>query len=189
MGLGIPRTFLAKLARELPARNIAHPTGDPNARPYLRRYYLCTILGIRVYLHHFIDSDPDGLHNHPWLTGGSILLAGFYHEQRRWCFIKPRLIRFINFVGGDDLHRVIIPVELCAVSVNLDGYRYEYVVDKPHLGVWTLFWHSEKVMPWGTLKDKGAFTQYVSEEPEYKMKKGHSTWHLTAPKGKDLFKS
>lgn len=185
----IPRRLLEKLANELPARNIAHPTGSPNARPYLRRYYLCTLFGIRCYLHHFVDSDPDGLHNHPWRFGGSIILNEWYFEERRWCLgLHARIIRFFNVVNGDTFHRVIIPSSLKAVVFDLDGGGYHnFRVGKPHLGVWTLFFHTALVMPWATVKDKGAFKQYHEETGTHPREDGHSTWWKTAPKGKELF--
>lgn len=180
----IPRALLQKLAANLPARDIRH-----NGRPYLRRFYVGTIFGIRIYLHHFVDSDPDGLHNHPWMYGGSIILAGWYYEERRFCpGCNARSIHCINFVGGDVLHRVVLPSHLNAVVVDLDaGGFHNWRVSFPYLGVWTLFWHTKKVMSWGTLKDKGTFTQYVEEYPSHTQTKGHSDWHKTAPKGKQLF--
>ena len=47
------------------------------------RAYLCTIFGWRLYLHHYLRSDPDerGLHNHP-AKNWSMILAGGYDEER-----------------------------------------------------------------------------------------------------------
>lgn len=184
----IPLVLLQKLAANLPARNIKH-----EGRPYLRRYYLGTAFGIRFYIHHFVDSDPDGLHNHPWLHGGSILLNEWYWEERRWCMAhNARKIRFFNLVGGDDLHRVVVPEHLRAVEnfVDLDcggWHNHQWIVTKPWLGVWTLFWHSKKVMPWATIKNKGSFKQYYEEDPQHSMTNGHSDWWKTAPLGKEVF--
>lgn len=182
----IPRRLIAKLAENLPARNIKHPTGDPDGRPYLRRYYVGTLLGIRFYIHHFVDSDPDGLHNHPWRYGGSLVLADYYFEERRHCLgHNARRIRFINFVNGDTLHRVIVPDELKAVY-NIH-YEWQVFTDAWRLGVWTLFWHTRKVMPWATIKDKGTFKQYYEEQPSFTLTAGHSDWWKKAAKGKYVF--
>lgn len=180
----IPRVLLRQLVANLPARNIKH-----NDRPYLRRFYVGTFCGIRFYIHHFVGSDPDGLHNHPWKHGGSVILNGYYWEERRFCLAhNARKIRCINFVGGDDLHRVVVPDELDAVVFDLDGGGcHNYRVLFPNLGVWTLFWHSKKVMPWATIKDKGGFKQYYEEDPTHKMTDGHSDWYKTAQKGKQVF--
>lgn len=183
----VPRKILEALSRELPARDIRH-----DGRPYLRRYYLGTVLGIRFYLHHFVDSDPDGLHNHPWRFGGSIILNGFYFEERRFCLgTNARRISCINFVHGDTLHRVVIPRKLCAVFqdwVNWSLNNNEgWNVDRPNLGVWTLFWHTPLKMTWNTFVNKGVFTQVVEHLPNHPREEGHSAWYRTAPKGKELF--
>lgn len=95
-------------------------------RPYLERYYLATFWGRRYYLHRFVDSDPKGLHDHPWENAWSIVLSGSYIEERR---SGPRKIRWFNRLTGDSFHRV--------------------VVDKD---CWTLFSHSvDRVKPWGVI--------------------------------------
>lgn len=174
------RVIVEKISRELPARNIEH-----NGRPYLRRFHLGTIFGVRFYLHHFIDSDPDGLHNHPWRFGGSFVLVGHYYEERRFCMgVNARRINLINIINGDTLHRVVIPRALKAVA---PGFFWHWVVF-PKKGVWTLFWHTTPRMMWATLKDKGTFTQYLPHAPNFPRDEGgHSTWWKSAPKGKELF--
>lgn len=129
------------------------------------------MFGIRVYLHHFVDSDPDGIHNHPARFSFSVLLSGIYQEERRWCRSpNQRTIRWFNLLTSDSMHRVLL---------FRDG------AGNP-LTVWSLFFHSPKVMTWGTLKDKGAFTQYVEEFPTHELVEGHSNWHLKAKKGWEL---
>lgn len=163
--------ILQRFALKLPLRIIDH-----DGKPYLRRYHLGTIplLNIRVYLHHFVDSDPVGLHNHPFKWSSSILLSRSYQEERRWCKIpNQRTVRFINVLTSDSMHRVLL---------FSDG------AGNP-IPVWTLFAHSAKVMTWGTLKDKGSFTQYVEELPEHKLVNGHSNWWVNAPKGWELLDS
>lgn len=197
MSLNLPRRWLEKLANKLPARDIRHPAGSNNARPYLRRFYLGTVCGIRFYLHHFVDSDPDGLHNHPWRFGGSILLAGVYREERRFCRgDMARKVNLVNWVHGDTLHRVVVPPELSGVVFDLDASGYHnYRVTKPWLGVWTLFWHTKKVMTWGTLhpmqddlsKKLGWSHVYSVEEPEYAITEGHSDWWKIAKTGREVF--
>lgn len=144
---------------------------DHEGHPYLRRYYIGTIFGVRVYLHHFVDSDPVGLHNHPFKFSFSFLLSGIYQEERRWCLApNPRTVRFLNVLGADSMHRIIL-------------FRDN---DNEPRTVWTLFFHTRKVMPWATIKDKGIYKQYYEEYPENEMKDGHSQWHLTAKYGRDL---
>lgn len=162
----ITHRILQRIALNLPLRIIDH-----DGHPYLRRYHIGTVFGIRIYLHHFVDSDPIGLHNHPFKSSLSILLSGSYQEERRWCKIPhQRNIRVFNFINSDTFHRVLI---------FRDGANNPCTV-------WTLFFHTPKVMTWGTLKDKGAFTQYVEEWPTHEMIDGHSDWHLTAKRGWQL---
>lgn len=148
--------LLERYAATLPIRVIYHEDSL-----YLKRYYVATIFGYwRVYLHHFVGSDPDGLHNHPWRYGISFILCGSYKEERRF---GTRHIRFCNIVNGDTLHRVIILHD----------------VDKHPC--WSLFIHSPRCMNWAFLRNKGIFTQYLNvghDDPG-----GHSQWHLKAPTG------
>lgn len=156
---------------ELPLRIIDHPVGS--GYEYLRRYHICTlpILGLRLYLHHFVNSDPVDLHNHPWRFGGSILLSGTYQEERRWCRIpRQRTIKWFNLVNADTFHRVLL---------------YSDGAGNP-LSVWTLFVHTRLLMPWGTLRNKGSFSQYYEEPQTHERYDGHSQWQRTAKRGKEL---
>lgn len=159
--------FLMWLTARLPVREIKH-----HGQPYLERYYVATLFGYwRAYLHRFVGSDPDGLHSHPWKWGLSIMLAGWYLEQRRF---GHRVVRWFSIVNGDTFHRVIKP----------EG-----------ADVWTLFIHSPRVMNWGFLR-KMRMPGFVSgaamspatvyEEVGDAEPKAHSNWHLKAPKGRDL---
>lgn len=121
-----------------------------DGRPYLERYYLFTLLGVRFYLHRFVGSDPArGLHDHPWPWAGSIVLSGWYWEELRGTEqhavtralaelhgttgIVRRRVRWFNWLTGDSFHRVVLP----------DG-------DRP---CWTLFFHrAAYTKPWGFLR-------------------------------------
>lgn len=53
-----------------------------NQRPYLERYYLFLKdrkrFPFNVFLHKFINSDPDDVHDHPWSYATLILKGGYY---------------------------------------------------------------------------------------------------------------
>ncbi len=161
------RRFLMWLSARLPVREIKH-----QGRPYLERYYVATLFGYwRVYLHHFVGSDPDGLHSHPWRWGATFVLAGWYLEQRRF---GHRVVRWFGIVNGDTFHRVLVPA---------------------HATVWTLFIHSPRVMNWGFLRplgfyDRGeirvvtAYDEVGEAEPT-----ALSGWWRKAPKGRDIRKA
>lgn len=137
---------------------------------------LCRRVRRRSYIHRFIASDPDGLHDHPWRYGLSIILSGYYFEERR-DGVHKRI--WGNVVNGDTFHRVIV---------------------WPWHEVWTLFAHTRRVKEWGMLRpaqlagdgvglseDKNCealvthlYVRQNDADP------GHSDWHLRAPKGRDI---
>lgn len=159
------RRFLLWLTGFLPARIISQ--GD---EPYLERYYVGTLFGWRFYLHQFVGDDPDrGPHDHPWSLAFSIVLAGWYIEERRGR--KPRPVRRFNWLTGDTFHRVILPSSV---------------------PVWTLFCHRVgDVKAWGFMREptgnvapKGTllFVPY-----QYKREGGKPVaWWRTAPKGREI---
>lgn len=154
------RRFLRWWSDRLPARAIKH-----QGERYLDRYYVTTLFGYwRVYLHHFVGPDPDGLHSHPWKWGLSIVLAGWYLEQRRF---GHRVVRWINVVNGDTFHRVIVP----ASSTT-----------------WSLFIHSPRVMNWGFLRERGTVMQpdMRYEEVGDAEPSALSGWWKKAPRGRDI---
>ncbi len=132
--------LLRRIARHLPARQICGPEGEP----YLIRYFVARIplLGIGIYLHRFVASDPDrGLHDHPWSWAFSYVLAGFYLERRLRASDMDsgamtivdgfrRAGRF-NFIRGDDFHRVLLPRNSEA---------------------WTIFIHGRRIKGWGFVR-------------------------------------
>jgi hypothetical protein len=181
------RGLLYWLTGFLPARYIYH-----EGSPYLERYYLMTIFKMRIYIHRFVDSDADGIHNHPFLHSFSFILAGWYWEDR-WTMKnkssyldaitsddireislpkKQRKIRLLNLIGPNDFHRVVLP------DNGLD--------------VWTMFTHTPRVRPWGILRPDDATNENSSlvfslksipEDPSF------SDWYKFAPNGKELRKT
>lgn len=143
------KQFLYWLAGQLPCKIISE-----DGTPYLERYYLFTVLGIRFYLHRFVGSDPArGLHDHPWPWAGSVVLAGHYIEERRGyeqnetAIVLSRFfgtegttrtrVRWFNWMTGDTFHRVVL-------DKGLDN------LEQP---CWTLFFHrAVNAKPWGFLR-------------------------------------
>ena len=125
--------------------------------PYLERYYLGTWVGVRCYLHRFVGSDPDrGLHDHPWSWAGSIVLAGFYQEQRDG---SVRNVQRFNWLRGSTFHRVLLPE-----SVN---------------EVWTFFFHrAQNTKSWGFRAPDAESVRIASGD-------NRRDWWLDAPRGAD----
>lgn len=148
----------------LPARIIS----DGEA-PYLERYYLFTLLGWRFYLHRFVGSDPDlGLHDHPWVRAFSIVLSGWYWEERR---SGRRKVRWFNALTGDTFHRVVLPVQYAS---------------EQEWPCWTLFFHrTGKAKEWGFLNAIDETGEIKIFEPYTYAREGRQTdWWLTAPPGR-----
>lgn len=182
------RRFLMWLSARLPAKQIGREA------PYVEWYHVWTFEGVRLrfaglvlqlplpafrmQLHRFLRSDPDGLHDHPWGWARSIVLSGWYQEERR---DRTRVRKAGNTYGmtGDTFHRVHLPL----------GSRE----------VWTLFFHGPYVKHWGFLQPvpraamsaelptwterRGGFWTYVSRPRHFAR---FDDWHKTAPKGREL---
>ena len=150
------------LQGKLPTRHISHM-----GQPYLERSYVGTLFGIRIYLHRFVACDEDGVHDHPFLWSGSLILAGWYYEDL-WVGRVKR--RWFNLIGPNKFHRVVLP---------------------EHTGkdVWTIFFHTARVKPWGFLRpvaqsSHGDAMAYIPQsEPD---DPAFSRWHESALSGAQL---
>ena len=172
-------------------------------RPYLERYYLFTILGVRFYLHRFVGSDPErGMHDHPWPWAASLVLSGSYLEERRGLErhaitqSMARLfgtegttrhhVRWFNWLLGDNFHRVV----LCKGTKRIlddDGNHIGYThYEKP---CWTLFCHrAVHSKPWGFLRPMEGHTAVMWVPHNYPgngAAGASGAWWETAPKGRN----
>ena len=157
--------FLYWLAGRLPARIISD-----GSVPYLERYYLFTILGWRFYLHRFVGSDPDrGLHDHPWTRAFSLVLHGWYYEERR---SGRRKVLWFNSLAGDTFHRVVLPC------------NYATEQEWP---CWTLFFHrAGSTKEWGFLNDCDGGKNKIFRHYLYTREGSQKGWWMKAPKGRDI---
>lgn len=134
--------------------------------PYLERYYLGQLGPVRLYIHRFVASDPAGLHDHPFRRALSIILAGWYFEDRGAQRVRRR---WFNLLGPDDFHRVVLP----------DNGR----------DVWTLFMHAPRTKAWGFLRParQGPHgPEFLYEPQSGPDDPAFSTWYKTAPTGAEL---
>jgi len=143
-----------------------------NGEPYLERYALLRLPGGRsLYLHRFLDSDPDrGLHNHPWTAALGLVLSGGYKELRLDKQAGNRVVveRMLqpgafNRIAGDDFHRIVLP----------EGHE-----------AWTLFMHTPKVKDWGFLTFGPDGDQVYKDHDEVANEGSHERWWRTAPRGR-----
>lgn len=98
---------------------------------YLGRFFLFRLhRRCGLLLHQFWSSDPEGVHDHPWPSGGIILWGGYWEElhdgTRHWR--GPGTIRWHR--PANELHRVIL-------KPGTEGK------------IWTLFWYGKRQRDWG----------------------------------------
>lgn len=128
-----------------------------NRDPYLERYYVFfkerVTFPYNVFLHKFLKSDPDDVHDHPWNYFTIILKGGYYEwvaqfneEGIKTCEVKhwrgPGSFRFGNTTT---FHRIEL---------------------KEGVTPWTLFFVGPKQREWGFLvKNKWIhYDQYLTEQ-------------------------
>jgi hypothetical protein len=117
-----------------------------NNDPYLERYYLFLKdrqrFPFNIFLHKFLKSDPDDVHDHPWPYFTIILQGGYYEwipvfgddgkkisEMAKW-----RGPGHFRFCSANSFHRI-----------ELD----------PSVTCWTLFMPGPQQRDWGFLTRRG----------------------------------
>jgi hypothetical protein len=130
--------MILKLLERLGRRRIV--MDRVNDEPYLERYYLFLKdrqrFPFNVFLHKFLKSDPDDLHDHPWPYATLILKGGYWEttpEGRFW-----RSPGHFRICKAKSLHRI-----------ELD----------PSVECWTVFMPGPKQREWGFIKN-GIWTQW-----------------------------
>lgn len=111
--------------------------GD-EGQPYLERYMVAR-WGKNgehtIFLHRFLDSDPDrGVHDHPW-DSKSLILAGGYNERR--------------LINENGIEKIIVR-DIKPLSINKIGKNdFHQIILKDKTPAWTLFYHGDRVKHWG----------------------------------------
>lgn len=152
------KKLLFWLSGYLPCRLISD-----GATPYLERYYIAQAFGWTFYLHRFVASDPGrDWHDHPWGRAVSLVLSGWYYDDRR---AGTKKVRWFNCLSGDTMHRIILPDTVPEA--------------------WTLFAHSKRVKEWGfcrplEIHESGTAMLWVPV-----LKHETASWWKTAPLGRE----
>ncbi len=99
--------------------------------PYLERYYLFLKdrknFPFNIFLHKFLKSDPDDLHDHPWSYRTLIIYGGYWEYTEQGKFWRgPFSYRYSS---AETFHRIELDAE------------------KPYC--WTLFIPGKRVRNWG----------------------------------------
>ncbi len=183
------RKFLYWLSGFLRVRFIRGKDDDIDTN-YLERYFVFSRLGITIYLHRFVGSDPDpGIHhNHPFAWSYTIGLAGWYEEERYtdlYVWSSPLLMDPIILTGKRPR---IVRSCMKAWRVRSICNAVHRVNLVPGSDCWTLFVHGPWCRPWGFVEydivaDRYHFKTYpgsIDKDPD------GDKWWLTAPRARNV---
>lgn len=116
--------------------------------PYMHRYYLLSTrwlapifpsLSYRLVLHNPVQSDEDGLHDHPWKWYSKILAGGYWEYTPEGKFWRgPNGWRKRT---ATDFHRLVLDPDKAPET-------------------WTLFIMGPKEKEWGFLSKDGTWVQW-----------------------------
>lgn len=106
-------------------------------KPYLERYYLFlkerNNFPFNIFLHKFLKSDSEELHDHPWNYRSLILWGGYWeHTPQGKIWRGPLSYKYYN---ASNLHRIEL--------------------DESYPQCWTLFIPGQRVREWGFMTDNG----------------------------------
>lgn len=150
--------MLLKLLDRLGRKRIIMDRVD--GEPYLERYYLFLRergrFPFNLFLHRFLKSDPDHVHDHPWPYATVILKGGYYEwipqfdsngklscEIRKW-----RGVGHARICSADSFHRI----ELA-----------------PGVDCWTLFMPGPHRREWGFL----VHNRWIQWQHYLQLRKSH----------------
>ena len=147
MILGLLYNVFSKVMDYFGRRRIIYDrVGD---EPYLERYYIFLKdrknFPFNIFLHRFLKSDPDDLHNHPWRWRTFILSGGYWEYTEFGKFWRAPLT--YRCAEPNTFHRIEL--------------------DKNVPYCWTLFIPSLNVQDWGFKTKNG----WVNHEKYFEMKK------------------
>ena len=110
--------------------------------PYLERYYLFLRererFPFNVFLHKFLKSDPDDVHDHPWPYATLILKGGYWEWVPVFNTLGQKISEIQHWRG---------PGHFRTCSAN-SFHRIEL---DPDITAWTLFMPGPKQRDWGFL--------------------------------------
>lgn len=140
--------MLLKLLERLDRKRIV--MDRVNDEPYLERYYLFLKdrkrFPFNVFLHKFLKSDPDDVHDHPW-PYFTLILRGGYWEWIPQFNSKGEKFGEISVWRGPGHFRI------CKAT------SYHRIELDPTVTCWTLFCPGPQQKDWGFLS-KGQWVQW-----------------------------
>lgn len=117
-----------------------------NNEPYLERYYLFLKdrkrFPFNVFLHKFLKSDPDDVHDHPWPYATVILKGGYWEWIPQFNSAGEKCNEIAKWRG---------PGHFRTCSAN----SYHRIELDPEIETWTLFMPGPQTRDWGFLTRRG----------------------------------
>lgn len=113
-----------------------------NDEPYLERYYVFLrdrkYFPFNIFIHKFLKSDPDHVHDHPWAYATLILRGGYYEWVAK---VNP---------AGEKIDEVRVwrgpgHFRICSAS------SYHRIELCPGIECWTMFMPGPQKRDWGFL--------------------------------------
>ena len=121
-----------------------------NNEPYLERYYVFLKdrdnFPFNIFLHKFLKSDPDDVHDHPWNYATFILKGGYWEWIPEFNKQGQKIAEIARWRG---------PGSFRTAKAN----SYHRIELDPDVETWTLFMPGRKKREWGFLT-KGAWVQW-----------------------------
>lgn len=115
-----------------------------SSEPYLERYYLFLKdrkrFPFNVFLHKFLKSDPDDVHDHPWPYATIILKGGYYEWVAKFNSLGEK-------IGEERMWRGPGHFRVCSAT------SYHRIELKAGTDCWTLFMPGPQRREWGFLVD------------------------------------
>ncbi len=121
-----------------------------NDEPYLERYYVFlkerSKFPFNVFLHKFLKSDPDDVHDHPWPYATLILKGGYYEWIPQFNSQGEKIGEIATWRGAGHFR-------------TNSASSYHRIELDPSVTCWTLFMPGPKQREWG-FWSKGRWVQW-----------------------------
>ena len=112
--------------------------------PYLERYYLFLKdrkkFPFNIFIHKFLKSDPDDVHDHPWPYATLILKGGYWEWIPQFNSQGKKINELAKWRGPGHFR-------ICKAT------SYHRIELDPNITAWTLFMPGPQKREWGFLKN------------------------------------
>jgi len=128
--------------------------------PYLERYYVFLRdrkwFPFNVFIHRFLKSDPDDVHDHPWPYATLILKGGYYEWVPVFNSNNEKIAEMVHWRGPGHFRT-------CSAT------SYHRIELDPDVECWTLFMPGPQRREWGFLVNNkwihnDTYLKYKAEE-------------------------